>query len=61
MTAVILSLVIAFIGAGLVWLVAGDRFHIDDDVRQNDILNLAIYAGILLVPVFFMIFFLLPM
>jgi hypothetical protein len=61
MTAVILSLVIAFIGAGLVWLVAGDRFHIDDDVKQNDILNLAIYAGILLVPVFFMIFFLLPM
>ncbi len=61
MAAVILTLVISFMAAGVLWLVAGDRFQLDDDVRQNDILNLAIYTGILIVPVFLLVFLLLPL
>jgi len=61
MAAVILALVISFIAAGVLWLVAGDRFHVDDDVRQNDILNLAIYTGLLILPVFLVVFLLLPL
>jgi hypothetical protein len=47
--------------SGVLWLVAGDRFLLDDDVQQNDILNLAIYTGILIVPVFLLVFLLLPL
>jgi hypothetical protein len=61
MAAVILTLVISFMAAGVLWLVAGDRFQLDDDVQQNDILNLAIYTGILIVPVFLLVFLLLPL
>lgn len=61
MAAVILTLVISFMAAGVLWLVAGARFQLDDDVQQNDILNLAIYTGILIVPVFLLVFLLLPL
>ncbi len=61
MAAVVLTLVVSFMGAGILWLLAGDRFHLDDDVQQNDILNLALYTGILLVPVFLVVFFLLAL
>ncbi|MCZ6870713.1 MAG: hypothetical protein O7G84_14515 [Gammaproteobacteria bacterium] len=61
MAAVILTLVISFMAAGVLWLVAGGRFQLDDDVQQNDILNLAIYTGILIVPVFLLVFLLLPL
>ena len=61
MAAVILTLVLSFMAAGVLWLVAGDRFQLDDDVQQNDILNLAIYTGILIVPVFLLVFLLLPL
>lgn len=61
MAAVILALVISFMAAGVLWLVAGDRFQLDDDVQQNDILNLAIYTGLLIVPVFLVVFLLLPL
>lgn len=61
MAAVVLTLLVSFMGAAVLWLVAGDRFHLDDDVQQNDILNLAIYAGILVVPVFMLVFFVLPL
>ena len=56
MAAVVLTLVISFMGAGVLWLTLGDRFHVNNDVQQNDILNLAIYAGILMVPVFVVVF-----
>lgn len=61
MAAVVLTLVVSFMGAGILWLVVGDRFALDADVQQNDILNLALYAGILLVPVFLVVFFVLPL
>lgn len=61
MAAVILTLVISFMAAGVLWLVAGDRFQLDDDVQQNDILNLAIYTVLLIVPVFLVVFLLLPL
>ena len=56
MAAVVLTLVISFMGAGVLWLTLGGRFHVNNDVQQNDILNLAIYAGILIVPVFVVVF-----
>ena len=33
--------------AGIGWLLVGNRFDFDEDERQNDILNLGAYVGIL--------------
>jgi hypothetical protein len=56
MAAAILTLVLTTIVAGSLWLTIGSRLALHADERQNDILNLCSYAGMLL-PVFFVIVF----
>lgn len=47
MAAIVGSLVAAVLIAGIGWLLVGNRFDFDEDERQNDILNLGAYVGIL--------------
>jgi hypothetical protein len=56
MAAAVLTLVLTVIVAGAVWLTFGNRLQLHNDPRQNDLLNLCVYAGILL-PVFFVVVF----
>jgi hypothetical protein len=56
MAAAILTLVLTMIVAGAAWLALGNRLQLHADSRQNDILNLCVYAGALL-PVFFVVVF----
>lgn len=52
MVAILMSLVLAIVFGGIGWLVLGNRFALDPDDRQNEILNLALYVGIAFVPIF---------
>lgn len=45
MAAIVASLVISIFLSGFAWLAFGDRFELDPDERQNDILNLGLYVG----------------
>jgi hypothetical protein len=56
MAAAILTLVLTMIAAGSLWLAIGNRLQLHDDERQNDVLNLAVYATLML-PVFFVVVF----
>ena len=57
MAAIVLTLTLTVIVAGVAWLILGSRLSLHEDVRQNDLLNLLSYAGIALVPVFVIVFF----
>lgn len=57
--AAILTLVIAFLCGGGLWLVLGPRFALSDDSEQNDVLNLLVYIGGLVPVAFVLVFFLL--
>lgn len=59
MVAVVLTLVVAFLMGGTVWLILGSRLPLKDDKQLNEALNLAAYIGMALVPAFLGIFFLL--
>jgi len=59
MVAVVLTLVIAFLIGGTVWLTVGARLPFKEDKDLNEILNLAAYVGIAVLPVFLVVFFLL--
>ena len=59
MIAVVLSLVIAFVVGGTVWLTTGSRLPLNPDKDVNEVLNLVAYVSLALVPVFLGIFFLL--
>ena len=59
MVAVVLTLVVAFLLGGSVWLVAGSRLSLDRDKDVNEVLNLVAYVGSALVPAFLAVFFLL--
>lgn len=52
MAAVLMSLVLAVVAGGMGWLMLGNRFELDTDARQNEILNLGLYVAIAFVPVF---------
>jgi hypothetical protein len=56
MAATVLTLVLTIIAAGCVWLVIGNRMRLHPDERQNDILNLVVYAAVML-PIFFAVVF----
>lgn len=56
MAAIVLTLVLTVIAAGSLWLLIGNRLRLDEDARQNEILNLAVYAA-LVFPGFFLIVF----
>ena len=59
MVAVVLSLVTAFLLGGSAWLIFGSRLRLSEDTEINQVLNLAAYVGLALVPAFLGIFFLL--
>ena len=56
MAAVILTLVLALVLSGAVWLVAGSRLRLSADPEQNDRLNFAVYY-LGTVPVSFVLVF----
>jgi cytochrome bd-type quinol oxidase subunit 2 len=57
MAAVILTLVLTIIVAGITWLVVGNRFELSDDVRQNEVANLLLYCAVVLPFAFVIVFF----
>lgn len=57
MAAIVLTLTLTAILAGILWLVLGSRLSLHEDPRQNDVLNLLALAGMVLVPIFVMVFF----
>jgi ABC-type sulfate transport system permease subunit len=57
MAAIVLTLTLTAIVAGIVWLILGSRLSLHEDPRQNDLLNLLSYAGVALVPIFVIVFF----
>lgn len=59
MIAVVLSLVLAFLVGGTVWLAVGSRLRLNEDQDVNEVLNLVTYVSLALLPVFLGVFFLL--
>lgn len=59
MVAVVLSLVMAFLVGGSIWLLAGSRLPLNEDKAVNEVLNLVAYVAAALLPMFGLIFFLL--
>ena len=57
MAAIVLTLTLTAILAGILWLILGSRLSLHEDPRQNDVLNLLAFAGMVLVPIFVMVFF----
>jgi hypothetical protein len=57
MAAAILTLVLTIIVSGCVWLAVGNRMRLHVDERQNDILNLVVYAVLVLPVAFGVVFF----
>lgn len=57
MAAAILTLVLAFMAGGGLWLLAGARLPLADDDERNQVLNLIVYVLALLVPVFAIVFY----
>lgn len=55
MAAVVMSLVLAVIVGGIGWLLLGNRFELDADPHQNEILNLGLYVALSFLPVFILI------
>ncbi len=57
MAAVVLTLTLCSIFAGGLWLLIGARLRLDADPGQNDILNLFAYAGLAMIVVLPIVFF----
>ena len=57
MAAIVLTLTLTIILAGGLWLVLGARLALAEDARQNDVLNLFAYAGVVLLLVLPFVFF----
>ena len=57
MAGAVLSLVITFVATGVLWFILGSRLKLAEEPEQNDILNLAVYAAVVLPIVFLSIFF----
>ena len=57
--AIILSVILGFLLAAAVWLTLGPRFKLDEDPRQNEILNVLVYVGIAFPFCFAIVFFVL--
>ena len=53
----VLTLVITCLVTGVLWFALGSRFKISEEPEQNDILNLAVYAGVVLPLAFLFVFF----
>jgi len=59
MVAVVLTLVLAFLVGGSLWLLLGPRLRLHEADDVNEVLNLVAYVGAALLPVFLVVFFLL--
>lgn len=57
MHAAILSVILSFLVAAAVWLTIGPRLKLNEDARQNEILNVAAYFGIVFPFCFLIVFF----
>ena len=57
MTAILLTLILSFMLAAILWLVVGTRFQLTPDAAQNEVLNLAGYFLLLLPFVAVFVFF----
>lgn len=55
---IILTVILSFLAAAAVWLTLGSRFKLNEDVRQNEILNVLVYFGIAFPFCFAIVFFL---
>ena len=53
----ILSLVLSVMLGCAIWLVIGDRFPLGDGPKWETQGNIAIYAGMILIPVYLLIFY----
>ncbi len=61
MAAGILTLVMAFLAGGGLWLAVGPRLQLAQDVQTNDLLNLLAYVGGALPIAFGLVFFVLKL
>ena len=59
MVALILTLVLAFLVGGTAWLSIGSRLKLNPEGDINEVLNLIVYVGIALAPVFVVVFYIL--
>ena len=57
MYAIVLSLILSFIVAAVVWLTLGPRFELNEDSRQNEILNVLAYFAMAFPFCFAIVFF----
>jgi len=58
MAAAILTLALAFVCGGGLWLALGPRLTLSEETEQNDLLNLVVYVGAVLPLAFVVVFFL---
>ncbi|MEZ5558863.1 MAG: hypothetical protein R3E86_10040 [Pseudomonadales bacterium] len=58
MAAVVLTLILAFVAGGGLWLLLGPRLALAEEPERNDVLNLLAYVGALLPPAFVVVLFL---
>jgi hypothetical protein len=58
MAAAILTLALAFICGGGLWLALGPRLTLSEESEQNELLNLILYVGAILPLAFGVVFFL---
>lgn len=57
MGAVVLALAFSVVLAVIVWITIGARLRLNEDTRQNEILNVFAYVGIIFPVVFALVFF----
>ena len=57
MHAIVLSLILSFIFGAAVWLAVGPRLELNEDSRQNEILNVLVYFAIAFPFCFAIVFF----
>ena len=53
---IILSAILSIVLGSCAWLVLGDRFPVGDDAKWPVANNICVYAAILLLPVYLIIF-----
>lgn len=53
----IFTLVASILGGSLIWLLIGDRFPLDDEIKLPSATHVLIYSGMLVIPVFVIVFF----
>ena len=53
----VMTLALAFVAGGILWLTLGTRLSLDADEERNNLLNLGVYVGVALVPAFLLVFY----